>query len=239
MSQELSLKGYILKSQDLGEADVLLTFFSVEQGKVRVIVKSAKKMTSRLSGRLQQTGLIEIVLAGNSSLPKLIGANLVSNYQELVESQDRIAALMVMQEFANRALPDAQPNLVLFELYAKSLQKLREADNEQCVAILSAFYIEALSAVGFVPRSAVENVSTDNIYFSNHDGRFTAQSSSVDDLKISRPVYDYYQALKNSTALPEVNLGDKTSLLLLLNNFASYQLERPLRSASYFLHQNA
>ena len=46
--REIKHTGIILKKQPLGEADELITLFTKEQGKVRVLAKSVKSAKSKL-----------------------------------------------------------------------------------------------------------------------------------------------------------------------------------------------
>lgn len=236
MSQELSLQGYILKSQDLGEADLLLTFFAVEEGKVRFVVKAAKKMTSRLAGRLQPTSLLGVDLAGQGSLAKLIGVQMLENSSQLLSSQEKMAAVLVMQEFANRALPDNQPNPALFAAYTKALTDLAVAPAESVTICVVRFLTQGLAAIGLSPRLLEASVSHQAVYFSLSEGRFVVSPSAVDDLKISADVYQLYEQLLQDQAFPEITGQSTVTLLKLLNDFAAYQLERPLLAVQNFLN---
>ncbi len=234
MSQELSSQGYILKTQDLGEADLLLTFFSADEGKIRFVVKSAKKLTSRLAGRLQPTALLEVTLAGQGSLAKLIGIQVLDNHPTLLESQAQMAAVLVVQEFTNRALPDHQPNPALFLAYADTLKALEVASTQSAVVELLRFLVKGLSAIGLAPRLLDIPSTGDAIFFSLSEGRFTVTPSAVDDLKISLAEYVLYQDLLNDGVTIDPSTNQALALLKLLNDFTAYQLERPLLAVQNF-----
>ncbi|HMR54977.1 MAG TPA: DNA repair protein RecO [Candidatus Doudnabacteria bacterium] len=239
MSREYKLTGFVIKSQDLGEADLLLTFFSMSEGKIRTVVKSAKKLTSRLAGRIQPAAEIEINLAGNNSLPKLIGAQVLETYSSVLDFEDSMAAVVAMQEFVNRALPDGQPNEELFELYRFSLMELAK-HSELSALILARFFAQGLSALGFAPRELdAESQLESEIYFSKQEGRFSKNSSSIDDVKISPELHKLYIHLLSLDPLnSNVEMALQKQILSFLNNFISYQLERPLHAAQYFFGQN-
>jgi DNA repair protein RecO len=232
MSQEISLRGFILKTQALGEADLLLTFFSEEQGKIRLLAKSAKKLTSRLAGRLQPTNCLELTLAGNGSLPKLIGVQTLASSAEILNKQDALAALMTMQELVNRALPDSQPNPELFHTFGTALEQL--ADKVESTAlVLARFFTKALQSVGLAPRVLAETQAK-QVYFSQIEGRFAGQPSSSDDLPIEGGLYELYISLFNDQPISRTEATAAIPLLKFLNSFAAYQLERPLYAAQYF-----
>ncbi len=234
MSRELSLQGYILKSQDIGEQDVLLTFFSLEEGKVRVMVKSAKKLTSRLAGRIQPTAKLEIILAGNGSLPKLIGVTVQNNYPDITLSEDRIAALMVLQEYANRALADAQPNEQLFWCYGQALTQLGSADYSQCLEVVTRFVVQTLTTIGLAPRLLNQSIPANGGWLSFDDGSFVIRSGLGQQSPVESEVYSLYTNLYQNSPSATADSLVWQKLLKLMNNFGAYQLERQLNAAQYF-----
>lgn len=237
MSRELTLQGYVVKQQDLGEADLLLTFFSREQGKVRFVVKSAKKITSRLIGRVQPTAFIEVTLAGNSSLPKLIGAQTLDSYPAVLNNQDAMAALVCAQEFTARALPDGQPNDHLFENYGRLFKVL--SDDSAPALVVAAFFVQGLSSLGFAPSINPTFAQSPQIFFSQQEGRFAVQATHSDDMPLAAEVYALYaQLLEQSAALPPAEPKTVIALLKFLTAFTAYQLERPLLAPQYFLQNS-
>lgn len=239
MSREYKLTGFVIKSQDLGEADLLLTFFSLSEGKIRTIVKSAKKLTSRLTGQIQPAAEIEINLAGNNSLPKLIGAQVLNTYSAVLDFENSIAALVAMQEFVNRALPDGQPNEQLYEFYRFSLTELVKHPKLSAL-ILARFFVHGLSSLGFAPRVLDSGSQFESeIYFSKQEGRFSQTPSSIDDVKIFPELYQLYIRLLSGGSFNEtVELALQQQILYFLNDFISYQLERPLYAAQHFFSKN-
>lgn len=234
MSKELSLTGFILKSQDIGEQDVLLTFFSLEQGKVRVIVKSAKRLTSRLAGRIQPTTKLAITLAGNGSLPKLIGVTVLSSHATIIDSEEKIAALMVLQEYTNRALADGQINEELFADYNACLELLENNPADYSLKIATGFVVNTLVVIGLAPRRLEQIGTNKGIWLSFEEGRFVTESSFGQQSSVEPEVYQLYEQLSQQEEVDQKNLAVYKQLLRLINDFASYQLERQLRAAEYF-----
>lgn len=236
MSKDQVISGFIIKSQDLGEADLLLTFFSQQQGKVRAVVKSAKKMTSKLSGNLQPFNLIEVTLVGNGGLPKIIGANPINKYPAIIASQSSMQALLAMQELVQRALADEQANPELFEIYQNTLQKLQTADESTIILILTQFYCQTLLVLGFSPRLLDEETELSQIFFSIQNGRFLETAEDNSDLPVPTVVYQLFKQLSSEQTAEIANASELAAKLLnLLTRFASYQLERELRATRYFL----
>lgn len=53
-------KGIIIKKEDRGENDKLITLFSADHGKIRLLAKSARKNTSKLASQLELFSLVDV-----------------------------------------------------------------------------------------------------------------------------------------------------------------------------------
>ncbi len=239
MSQEQKLTGFIVKTQDLGEADLLLTFFTFEEGKLRFLAKSAKRMTSKLSGKLQPYFEIDITSVGNGGLPKLIGAEVVSEYAKLLDSQQKVQALSVLQELILRSLPDQQPNSSLYTLYKKSLDQLATEGDDSVLYIVVNFFVQSLKSLGFSPESVVTDAEDGKqIFFAMDTGKFLSKQNSLNDRPVSNLAHELYKQMFKEdfiTDFANFNFRSAKELLEVLSTFTEYQLERDLKSAQYFI----
>jgi recombinational DNA repair protein (RecF pathway) len=60
----------VLRRSDLGEADRLLTLYTPEWGKLRVIAKGVRKPTSRKSGHVELFTHSRLLIARGRNLPR-------------------------------------------------------------------------------------------------------------------------------------------------------------------------
>jgi DNA repair protein RecO (recombination protein O) len=77
MSRENTYAALVLKKQPLNEADELITVFTKEIGKLRVLAKSVKFAKSKLQYSLQSLFLVNLTVTGGG-LPKIIGVEVVN-----------------------------------------------------------------------------------------------------------------------------------------------------------------
>ena len=54
----------VLRSAPLGEADLLVTLFTREAGKVRAVAKGARRSTAKLVGHLEPLTVTSLALSG-------------------------------------------------------------------------------------------------------------------------------------------------------------------------------
>lgn len=67
MSQEYSLTGVVLSKMSLKETDILFTFLSLEQGKITLIARGAKKAKTKQGAFLQMGSILQVDTVASTS----------------------------------------------------------------------------------------------------------------------------------------------------------------------------
>src|SRR5210317_2261042 len=80
----------VLKHQDYGEADRILTLYTREQGKLRALAKGVRKVHSRKSGHLEPFTLVSLQLAHGRSWPIVSQAEAQNIYDNLKKDLETI-----------------------------------------------------------------------------------------------------------------------------------------------------
>ena len=75
----------VLRRQDFGEADRLLTLFTPALGKIRVVAKGARKPQSRKAGHIESFMRTKMLFARGRNLDLVTQAELVEPYRALRE----------------------------------------------------------------------------------------------------------------------------------------------------------
>jgi len=114
----------ILSRKPLREADFLLTVYSKERGKIRVLARGVRKAQAKLSGRLQQLYNVEVYLAGGGIWPTVTSASVVSKYPNLRMSLPALSLAFYAAELITKITPDAEENHRLYELVDRYLSEL-------------------------------------------------------------------------------------------------------------------
>jgi DNA repair protein RecO (recombination protein O) len=238
--RERAIASFILKKQDYGEADQIITLFSKEEGKVRALVKAAKMPTSKLQPMLQPVFETRVTLSGSkekAGLSKVIGVQMMANYSGILQSESKLAAWYVVSELLIRSLPDSEPNELLFSELEKYALFLHEGDLEPQAVKQSViqFQIKALNTLGLGIRSFNANsqniAQPQNIWFSLDRGGFTTEDS-VDAIPMRWQSFQTFKILATEPYGLENRFAteDFTPLSGLVNRFVSYQLDREIKS---------
>jgi DNA repair protein RecO (recombination protein O) len=84
------ITGLNLRVQDFGESDKLLTVFSKERGKLRILAKGARKSGSKLSGRTELLVVSRMVIAAGRNLDLLTDSEVIESHEKMRPDLDRI-----------------------------------------------------------------------------------------------------------------------------------------------------
>jgi DNA repair protein RecO (recombination protein O) len=234
MRYDEQVTALVLKKQPLGEADVLVTWYTRESGKLRTVVRAARKPQSRLVFLLQEgtVSRIRLVGRGDHGMPILAGGSISTTYlRTLTEAQSVL--LTWFSEVLIKTTPDAQANALLFstaEYFLQSLAKAEGVDAQQL--LIGRTLMRVLDATGI----AVHEESAPH-YFSVRGGGFFSHTEQLDKIPVSLALWEHYQYLKyeNNMNAPigAVNTDTLLKLIVFLNNFLEYHIERPIRSFAF------
>lgn len=236
MSQESQLSGFILKHQPLGELDILLTIFSLEKGKLRAVVKSGKKIISKLLPQLQVGSFATLSLAGKSDLQQVISAQ---THQAFLSdsSSSHTLALLTALDLCNRSTADMQVNEQIFFALRDFHGKLNKRQNP--APALLKFYSQLITASGWQPVLLQD--FEEEIYFSTTDGKFLPKPNSANDIKIPASAYRLVvdNFLGRTIDQSAYNHADWLMALRIVNYFAGYCLGRQLVALDQFLQSES
>ena len=82
-------KGIILRKQDFREADCLYVFYTKDFGKITLVARGAKKISSKLAGHLDYFGEVNLSFATGKAFDQISGAVLINNYSLIKSDLDR------------------------------------------------------------------------------------------------------------------------------------------------------
>lgn len=119
-------EGIVLKSSIFGEADLIVTYLTLDYGLLKVFAKSPRKIKSRFGSSLEPLTYSKISFIGkeNANLPRLIQSDIIMSFHAL---RDDFKSLLSVSEIIRLNLnfvPDREPNFDIFKLFLNILLKL-------------------------------------------------------------------------------------------------------------------
>ncbi len=126
-----STPAILLHRLDYGDFDLILTFLSLQRGKISLIAKSAKKSTKRFAGILELFSQIEVV--GSTSrgrgLPVLQEAILQSPFSTIRDDITKTAYASYWCELINKWVEESRKQVQLYYLLQHVLSQLDSGAN--------------------------------------------------------------------------------------------------------------
>ncbi len=126
-------KGIVLGSRAFDETGKLVTLFTNDYGKIRVLAKGAKRLNSKFGGRMETFSLLELLIAKGRNIDILSQCETIDSFQKLREKAETIALGLYFIRVVDLALVERQKNVDLFKLLALSLRKLKEGIDSRTV----------------------------------------------------------------------------------------------------------
>jgi len=235
-----------LRRSTLGEADLLLTLYSKDRGKIRAVAKGARRSTSKLVGHLEPLTQVQLSLAQGRSLDIITQAQVLNNFTPLKEELASITKGLYVAELVDGFGSEEQSNPAIYDLALGTLDAI--AGDAESEMPLRFFELRLLLASGLMPElyACVEcrqPVSPGNHRFSPNVGGTLCLNCNPPEARI-RPLS--LRALKvlrlfhrASTSKPpslSVSPALAQELKTLLASTISYWLEKEIRSNSLMEH---
>lgn len=146
-------EGIIIKRNNTGETDRILTFFSKNYGKIQVRAPGVRKITSRRSPHIEllNLSLLNLYRSSRSSLSIVTEAQTLEDFSDVKKSLEKIGVAFYICELINSFCPENQENKNIFFLLKNTLLSLDSSFNISY--IIDNFEKELLELLGFMPKS--------------------------------------------------------------------------------------
>jgi DNA repair protein RecO (recombination protein O) len=249
----------VLRRTDFGEADRLLTVFTPERGKLRLIAKGARKPTSRKSGHLELFSYGRFLVAVGRDLDIVTQAETLEPFLPLREDLIRTTYAYYLAELADAFSAERDENRPLFELLKDALGWLCAIDGgasgsstqslAHALALLARYYeLHLLALAGYQPQLFVcgdckKPLEPEVNYLSAPGGgvfcrkcgfdQVGASALSVNALKVLRFLQTRDWETCQWLRLSPATLSEAEGVI---HHYITYHLERRLKTVD-FIHR--
>ena len=148
-------RAFVLRRVNFGDSDRYITLFSKNNGKVEVVARGIRKITSRRASSVELLNLIEFQAIRTSKNFILTEVKLVDSFEHLKKELDHIKKVFLICELVDAVLPSGVIHRDVFELIERASNKV--SDNEKN---MSYFQAKLLALLGFWDgRSSFKNAN--------------------------------------------------------------------------------
>ena len=150
--------GIIIKRKNFGEADRLVTLFTSDYGKLKIIAKGVRKITSRRSGHLEIFGEANCTLFHGKTFDSVTEVTRTSRPDFPRHVLYKVSYAYYVCELVDILLPDNQPQQDIYELFCESLDLISTAESEVvCDQIIQTFSLRLLDYLGYLSLQHKQN----------------------------------------------------------------------------------
>ena len=235
-------RGIIIKRMNYGEADRILTVLTFDHGKIKAIAKGSRKILSKLGGSLEPFCLVDFIFHEGRSFYIVTSALVIKHFEEIHTDIDKTSKAFYIGELLDKFLEEKQNHPEVFELFAKYLENLENADDPILIPVFSAKILENL---GFKPvtqnclhcegkllpeQNYWDDIEGGVICQKCHDKFGHGREIENDVIKILRLVFSPEFIVGS-----KININDKykNQTAAVLENYIEGVLERELKSKKF------
>ncbi|MFA5933049.1 MAG: DNA repair protein RecO [Microgenomates group bacterium] len=142
----ITTEGIIIKRSNFGEADRILTVITPYKGKIKIVAKGVRKITSRRGGNVELLNKVRLHIYQATGMPILTEAESIETFPKIKNDLIMSSYGSYIIELADKLLPEEQANPAAYQLLA-SILGLLETNPRQI--FIRAYELKLLSVMGF------------------------------------------------------------------------------------------
>jgi DNA repair protein RecO (recombination protein O) len=151
---------FVLRTYPYREADLIVSFFTRDQGKLRGFARRAKRPKSAFGSGLERLSQVRMAyfLRENSELANLSSCELIESQFALQSDYGCSLALDYFTEVTDQLMPPHEPNEKFFRLLSSTLEVLRAGGGMW--SAVDYFTLWSVRLTGVLPELRVSNRET-------------------------------------------------------------------------------
>ncbi len=241
--RSLRVEAVVLRHADWGEADRLLTIYTREQGKLRVVAKGVRRLRSRKAGHVEPFTRAALMLAQGRDIWILTQAETLDAYLPMREDLLRIGYAHYIAELVDRFTYEEGQNRLLYLLLVETLERIT-VQPDPFLAV-RYYEIHLLDLLGFRPDlvncvNCRELIQAENQFFSALQGGILCPRCGAMDASarpISVEALRYLRHLQRSTfadaARAQIAQPIRMEMESIIQYYLTYILERSLNTPAF------
>ena len=146
----IQTRGFSLGSISLSESDKLVQLYTLQWGRVKAVVRGARRPRSKLAPALDlfTESAFSLHKRAHSELYILTQAKVLNSHSELKKDLASITALQVLADILVQSLHDTEFHSEVFTLIRETLEEMKRGTEGQ-EAVLTAFGMKFLVLLGY------------------------------------------------------------------------------------------
>ncbi len=235
------VEAVVLRARDCGGGDKLLTLYSREYGKMKVMAHGVAKPYSRKRGAVQPFVFSKFLLRRGRELDAVSQCEAVETFSYLGTDLGKIVFASYMAELVDALTPELVPDGELFVLFLDTLRLMADYDDE---LLLRSFEIKIAALMGYRPVldtcAGCHRPVGGEVFFSPEQGGVLCAGCGSGDLgalACSRGLVEILKILLSwrPARLHQLKVAPrvKNQIKKILAEYLRYHMERDLKSTAF------
>ena len=210
-------KGIVLKTMPYKEADKLVTVYSYDYGKITLVAKGTKKLTSKNAPSIQSLTYSEFIINLKKGLCPLIKGTALNYYRHIKDSIEYEIVADYLLEYYYRYVEENSPSKAAYQFLETMLSALDEGYSYLTVYALINCYILKTNGVSLFVDGCTVCKNSHVHAFSADKGAFVCYRHTLGEDKVLMPIA--LKALRHIYKCPperihELHLGNEVKDIL-------------------------
>lgn len=181
----------ILKKEDRGEADQIFTVFTRDLGKLEILGKSIRKITSKLRSGIDLFSISEIEFIQSKTYKILTDALLVKQFKNIKKDLLRLKIAFQISKVADELIEGQERDEKIWKLLVQTFERLNNFSEPRPAFKLIYYYFlwNLINLLGYKPEiyfclSCQKRLRPEKLYFSREGGTLCNECSKKDKFAI-------------------------------------------------------
>ncbi len=144
--------GFVLRINDFRESDKIINIYTDKFGKIEVLVRGGKRLTSKLAGKCQPFVLLELFLSSGRFFWHLIGLEIRQLFKNIWRDKNKIEIGTKIILATDSYLQPGKADIKIFKLIFNALVVLNFISSDKSRLVLVSFLIKLADLLGYQPN---------------------------------------------------------------------------------------
>lgn len=140
----------VIKRKNVGEADRFITLFTKQLGKMRVLARGVRKISSKRAPHVEIFNHIIATIHKGTSQDTLTEVSPITSYEAIREDLKRVGAAYYLCELIDGLLPIEQPHEDVFMLLGDAFSTLASVKSDRIEVLRARFAAALLTKLGYM-----------------------------------------------------------------------------------------
>lgn len=149
-SRIITASAFVIKRKNIGEADRMITLFTKQRGKIRVIAKGIRKITSRRGPYLDLFNEVKVTIHQGKNYGSVSEVDMITSRRSALTGWMQMRAAYFILELVDHMLPEDEPQQELYDQLGTMLSCIGTTKDEELSGLLMAFCHNMLTTLGYL-----------------------------------------------------------------------------------------